>query len=212
MKKNFSLSSLLLVMTIACLSLALVILQSRSTLLQHKLEQYKERFGELEVLSPGRVSLTRLASQVEILGPGGQPTSPEDFGRYRISVPWGYRALLRLGDSTFSNAEPLSNPPPTKSVSMNEWSFGADDVLTYIVTTDLDGRPRILVSNQKQTLIDYQMDDWPDTSVLAEVQHLETPETASFSVSEPIRLTLWRDPVTKRGVMLWLEPVSGVEP
>jgi hypothetical protein len=208
MKKNYSLSSLLLVTTIVCLLLTFIILQQRSTYLQHELAQYRQRFGELGPISPGRVSLTRLSSQVDILGPGGDPTPPEEIGRYRISVPWGYRALLRLGESTFPNSEPRSNPPPTESASLNEWCFGADDVITYLVTTDLDGTPRIVVFDEKQTLIDYRMKDWPDTSSLMEVSHLETSETTSFMTSETISLTLWRDPATNRGVMLWLEPVT----
>ncbi len=154
----------------------------------------RKQFGYLHIDDPDRIYVSRI---------GG------DFfpGRYRLHIPPGHRFLLHLADTEIPDTGYPENPKPTKTLSMNSWREGADIVLTWTVYKD-NKAVRVEVATDTERLFDYVLADWQPASGPEEANHLQTDPQKSFSPNETIRFMWFRNPTTKRGVMLWLEPLG----
>lgn len=124
----------------------------------------------------------------------------------RIVVPPGSRYLLHLSDATFDDQTPSDTLPPTKTISLNDWRDGADRIVTCEVHLD-NGVPVVTVRTDEHELFNYRLADWIDSGQRHEGSFL-SDQPRSFTVDETITITTWRDPGTKRGIAVWLEPHS----
>ena len=153
----------------------------------------REHFGFLRIDDPTRIYISRFEP------PNASP-------RYRLHIPPGNRYLLHMADMELPDTGYPDNPKPTKSLSMNSWREGADVVLQWGVTSE-NGKRRFRASTDKDQLFDYEFPDWIETPGPSEGLSLRPDPQMSFFPSETIRFMSWRNPKTKRGVMLWMEPL-----
>ena len=100
-----------------------------------------------------------------------------------------------------------ANPKPTQSLSMNSWRNGADVVLSWTVTSDSDGTPRLKVATDAEELFDYRIEGWKKVAFPNSGSKLTTDKKQSFSADEVIHFMSFSNDETKRGVMLWMEPL-----
>lgn len=193
MKKSYSLSTLMLLMIIVALSLTLVVTRWKFVEVHDELEVNRQRFGHIRVDDESKTYVSRITNPNESVG-----TS------YRIRVPEGSRYLLHLSDMVSDESGFPVNPEPTKSISLNGWRDGADVILTYSLYWENDA-PRFRVHTESQSFFNYVPPDWSGQG-RNEATQLETSPQVEYSTDETVNFVWWRDPVTDRGLLLWLEP------
>jgi len=116
--------------------------------------------GQVDAANSGYITLARLRLIDKQHGPGDVRIPSDLTGRYRTHVPFGHRLLLHLSDTKAPTNDYPKSLQPSKTASMNSWSFGRDDALTYAVFNDLDGTPRVIVSTETETIFDFRLPNW----------------------------------------------------
>jgi hypothetical protein len=206
---SFSLVTIFLLVTIAALSVSHVAMMRRMREVQSvaraevatanaELELVRKEFGYIKVEDPKRIYITRIESNAA----GGN--------HYRMHIPAGTQLMLHITDTNFSPRGEPESRKPTKTLSMNSWQDGDDVILTFFIQLDDDGTPRLKVFTDTEPLFDYRLDGWeqPQPDFPNSGSDLTTDEQKSFPPHETIHfMKFWND-VTKRGVMLWMEPLA----
>jgi hypothetical protein len=201
---SFSLLTLFLVIVIAALIASQAALMRRMeearkelAKAQQEVAHVRKQFGYIKVTKPQLVLIARIESG-EIPG-----------NRYRMIIPPGVHYMLHITDSADVPASGFpDNPQPTETMSMNSWRNGADVVLRFGVRNDADGIPRLDVATDSEELFSYRIEGWQTVAYPNSGYHLQTDEKQSFSPDEVIRFMTLSNDQTKRGVMLWMEPVA----
>ena len=195
--KSYSLFSLLLLIVIVALAVSQFVMMRQLREARTEIDAVRSKYGYIRVDDPSKTYVSRIAD------------NEEDVDSYRICVPAGSRYLLHLTDTTFENSDYPNNPTPTKTISLNHWREGADAVLSYSIYWENDA-PRFVVHTETEKMFDYVPTDWVAGTGggPSEGSHLTTESQAEFSTSDTIRFMWHRDPATKRGLMLWLEPYA----
>lgn len=200
---SFSLATLLLLVVIAALIVSHVamtrqVVDARAELAAARLEveEVRRKFGHIRVENEKQIFVARV-SEREV----------GTYDAYRIHIPPGHHYFLHLTDATFPTLGNPVDPKPTKTMSMNGWKDGADVVLTCSILKD-EGTPRVQVSTQTDSLFDYRMENWIDAPGPSDGWHLKTDPQEAFSPDDTIYVMQWRNYQTKRGIMLWMEPLA----
>lgn len=190
--KKFSLSTLLLLIVIVALSVSQFFMMQQLKSARKEVDAVRKSYGHISVDDP---TLTYVCGI-----PKSQNRVPTAA---RIVVPAGSRYLLHLSDATFDDQTPSNSLPATKTISLNSWRDGADKILTCEVLRD-NGVPVVKVRTDEHEFFNYRMEGWTDSGQMHEGSFVSEPR--SFTVDETISISTWRDPGTKRGVAIWLEP------
>ena len=195
--KSYSLFSLLLLVVIAAMVVSQFLMMRQLAEARAEIDSVRSKYGYIRVDDRSKTYVARIAD------------NEEDVDSYRICVPAGSRYLLHITDTTFEDSDYPDDPIPTKSISLNHWREGADAVLSYSIYWENDAL-RFVVHTETEKMFDYVPADWVAGTGggPSEGSHLITETQAEFSTSETIRFMWHRDPTTKRGLMLWLEPYA----
>ena len=201
---SFSLVTLFLLTVIAALLVSQVVMMLEVRKARQEVQMAREEvtavrkeFGYLKPTSEDRIQIVRIEGHEEI---GGT--------RYRMRIPPGHRLALHLSDvQDFPPAGYPKNPKPTKTMVMHSWRNGADVVLRWQVVSDPDGIPRVKVATDAEELFDYRLEGWQLVAFPNSGTGLHTHQNESFSPNEVVEFCGFSNDQTKRGVMLWMEPL-----
>lgn len=201
-QRSFSIATLLLWTLIIALTLSNIVAAWRLAdiaEINDELKENRRRYGYITVTDPAKTYVSEIEA----------PEEPWNTS-LRVRVPKGSWYLLHLSDASFDEHGPPADLQPTETISLNGWRDGAEAVLTYSIQLD-KGRPRIVVRSEAQGLFDYVPPDWgvSDTGEeWTEGWMIDAQPQLEYSIDETIRLTWFRNAVTGRGLVLWLEPFS----
>jgi hypothetical protein len=162
---------------------------------REEVESIRRKYGYIRVEDEKMTYVSRIAE------------NEETDDAYRIVVPAGSRYLLHLTDTQFEHDGYPPDPIPTKTISLNGWREGADVVLSYSIYWE-NNAPRVVVHTEADEFFDYVPPNWQSGGGPNEGSHLQTAPQKAFAIDETIQFMWWKDPSTKRGIMLWLEPHS----
>jgi hypothetical protein len=201
---SFSLLTIFVVTVIAALSISQVVLmrrmeQARQDVAnaQAEVAEVRTQFGYILMTDPHLVHIARIES-------GEDPAI-----RYRMIIPRGCHYMLHITDMLDFPASGFPvDPQPTETMSMNSWRDGADVILHWNMPSDPDGTPRLVVATDSDELFSYRIEEWKKTGFPNTGWKLETNEKQTFKPDETIRFMTHSNDETRRGVMLWMEPVE----
>jgi len=196
---RFTIRDVLWLMVVVALVVSQIVMMRKLSEAHAEVETVRKQFGFIRPEDPNRIYIARI---------GGDIGTPD---QYRMHIPPGHRFLLHIADTEIPDTGYPENPKPTKTLSMNPWREGADVVLKWAIY-DSGPAPRLEVSTDSEPLFNYEMPDWVPSPGPSEGNHLQTKPQQSFSPEDRIRFMWWRNPTTKRGVMLWMEPLRDVAP
>lgn len=165
-----------------------------------ELELVRKEFGHIQVDDPNRIQISRIEGRE---AKGGV--------HYRMRIPPGHRYFLHLADvsgDAYSDLGQPKNLKPTETLSMNSWRDGADLILSWRTEMEDDGKRRIEVFTDSEPLFSYRIENWKETSFPNSGYHLTTDEQKSFAPDETIFFMSWGNDETKRGIALWMEPLT----
>ena len=191
--KSFSLLTLFLLVVIAVLAVSQFVMMGQLADARAEVDSVRRKYGHIRVENESKTYVSRITD------------NEQDNDAYRIRVPAGSRYLLHLTDATFEKSDYPDNPIPTKTISLNGWREGADAVLSYSIYWESNA-PRVVVHTETEEMFDYVPPGWVNGAGPTEGSHLTTEPQAEFSTDDAIQLMWWREPSTRRGIMLWLEP------
>jgi hypothetical protein len=194
-RKSLSLTTLLLLTTISALIVGLVAVGRRLADAQAEVEDVRRKYGHIRAEDPGATYIARIEE------------NESSSNEYRLVIPPGSHYLIHVTETTFLKSEYPVDPIPTETISLNSWKNGADVVLSYSIYVEGDDR-RLIVHTNSEQFFDYQLKDWTDGTMPNEASHLQTDGQRAFQPDETIRFMWYRNPETKRGVMLWMEPAN----
>jgi len=154
----------------------------------------RKQFGYLDIRDPKLVYIGHI---------GGRS------GCYRVAIPPGTRFLMHVTEMEFATEGWPENPEPTKTLVMGSWNEGADVVLNWSFGGDGNKR-RFRVKTDSEELFDYVLENWKEGPLPNSCTYIVGPNETqkSFKPSETILLVLYKNDSTKRGVLLWMEPLA----
>jgi hypothetical protein len=204
-RTQFSLLTLLLLVTIAALLVSNVAMmrwmnQARREAEQARgeVERTRRQFGYLHIDDPELIYVSRIAGD----GTSGRQNS------YRLHIPPGHRFLLQVAETDITDFGEYATPEPAETLAMNSWNEGADVILNWSVQYDDDGTPHLKVATESEELFDYPIKAWKQGSGMRDASRLSADPQKSFRPEEEIRFMWSRVVASKRGVVLWMEPLS----
>ena len=197
-KLTFTLSTLLLMVVIVAQFMSQMVMMRELSAARDELEEVRRKFGYIDAKNAKQIYVARIEE------------NENDVAAYRIHIPPGHHYLLHLTDTIFETEGYPDNPKPTKTLSMNSWKEGADVVLSYSIYHE-NSAPRVRVWTETEELFNYRPKNWVKTPGPSEGSDLTTHPQKAFDSNETIRFMQWKDGGTKRGVMLWMEPVADYE-
>jgi hypothetical protein len=196
--KSFSLSTLLLVIVIVALAISQIILVTQLRWARAEVNDVRSKYGYIHVTDPSKTYVAQIAEK-------------ESAGdAYRIWIPKGSRYLLHLTDSNFETNDSPKNPTPTKTISLDDWRQGADTTLSCTIYWE-NKSPRVVVHSKSDEIFNYQPPHWEGSSGPSEWTWLQSNGQNEYSADQNIQFMLWRDKLTNRGILLWLEPIANSE-
>ncbi|MBN1910567.1 MAG: hypothetical protein JW818_12555 [Pirellulales bacterium] len=195
---TFSLATLMLLVVIVAQGISQYVMMRELAAARAEVEEIRRKYGHIRVEDEQKVYIASI-------------TENENVGTaYRLRIPPGCHYMLNLADTTFPANGYLEDPRPTKTLSMNTWKKGADVVLSYMIYND-GKKQKVRVWTETATLFDYHLKNWVDSVGPSEGSSLEAIPQKAFSPNETIRLMSWKNPETRRGVILWMEPLAAWE-
>ena len=194
-KRSFSLTTLLLLTTIAALIVGLVAMGRRLADMQAEVDVIRRKYGHIRAEEPDTIYIARIQE------------NESSRNEYRLVVPPGHHYMLHVTETTISESDYPADPTPTKTISLNGWKEGADVLLSYSINVEGSDR-RLIVRTNTEEFFDYRLEDWQDGGIPNEGSHMQTNGQRAFRPDETIRFMWYRNPDTKRGVMLWMEPAD----
>ena len=193
--KSYKLSTLFLLVVIVALSVSQLVMMRRLANASAEIDSVRSKYGHVRVDDPSKTYVARIVD------------NEQSQSAWRIRVPAGSRYLIHITDATFEKSEYPDDPIPTETISLNGWQGGADVVLSCSVRWE-NNAPRVVVHTETEKLFDYAPPNWVNSTGPREGSQFTPRPQAEFSIDETIRFMWWRDPSTKRGIMLWLEPIA----
>ena len=190
--KSFSLSTLLLVVVIAALTFSQILLMRQLGLARAEVNDVRRKYGYIRVTDKSKTYVAQI------------PENESAGDAYRLWIPKGSRYLLHLTDSSFETNDSPINPLPTETVSLDDWSRGADTILSFSIYWE-NKAPRVVVHTKTDEVFDYVPSNWKGNSGPSEWTWLQSYGQTEYSADQNIRFMLWRDKTTNRGILLWLE-------
>ena len=203
--KSYSISKLLLVVTLLALVLAQVSTMIQLQRVRKDNFRLRYQYGHIEVEDPSKVSVVQFSNPDY---GGGMPDGIKARESFRILIPPGARYALQLADAASKSgvAYPDVNQlSPTRSVPL---PAGSEIVVSRSVRLD-DGVPRVLLSSETELLVDYSPTDWQGTmgGTSTSWPDMRTMQN-DFDPGQRIRLFWWFAENVDRGFMVWLEPID----
>ncbi len=201
---SFSILQAFLILTIVALAVSHVAMFRR---LQQAREQVRQAEAEIDIVrkeygylrgeDPGKIHIVRI-----------QAGERQREVRVRMRIPPGQKLMLNIADTRFSpQGEPVSWKP-TQSMSMNNWSQGADVILRWTWEHDDQNVRRFRAWTDSQTLFDYRLEEWEETDFPYSVGGSLGEGEQSFSPDGTIRFTAFWNDETRRGFIFWMEPTQ----
>lgn len=195
--KSYSLSTLLLWMVVVALILSQVILMQQLRVARAEVNDVRRKFGYIRVVDRNKTYVVLIAE------------NEADSTAFRIWVPKGSHYVLHLTDATFDSNESPADPIPTTSISLSNWQQGADTTLSCSLYWE-NNRPRAVVQDKTSQLMDHVLSDWIGASGPSELTWYPGVPT-EYTSNQNIPLMLWRNASSRRGILLWLEPLAKAE-
>jgi hypothetical protein len=192
--KSYSLSTLLLLMVVVALILSQVILMQQLRVAREDVNDVRRKFGYIHVVDKSKTYVALIAE------------NEADGTAFRVWVPKGSHYVLHLTDATFDSNEGPADPVPTTSISLNDWQQGADTTLSCSLYWE-NNSPRAIVHDKTSQLMDHVLPDWIGASGPSELTWYPGAQT-EYTSNQNIPLMLWRNTSSKRGILLWLEPLA----
>jgi len=193
--KSFSLSTLLLVVVIAALTFSQILLMRQLGLARAEVNDIRRKYGYIRVTDKSKTYVAQI------------PENESAGDAYRLWIPKGSRYLLHLTDSRFETNDSPTNPLPTKTILLEDWSQGADTTLSFSIYWE-NKAPRVVVHTKTDEIFDYVPSDWKGNSGPSEWTWLQSGWQTAYSADQNIQFVLWRDKTTTRGILLWMEPYA----
>ena len=164
------------------------------SLARAEIADVRRRFGYIRIDDQEQIYVARITE------------SEPGVDAYRIHIPPGNHYMLHLTESEFLNESYPVDPKPTGTMSMDQWTEGADVVLRFWISNGPLGHPVVHVSTNAEELFDYRLGRWWSGGPTEE-SSLQTNPQKAFD-PENNDSFLWRPNASNgRGVMLWMEPV-----
>lgn len=195
--KSYSLTTLLLLTVVVALILSQVLLMKQLKVAREEVNDVRRKFGYIRVVDKSKTYVALIAE------------NEADSTAFRVWVPKGSHYVLHLTDATFDSNECPADPIPTTSISLKDWQQGADTVLSCSLYSEKNG-PRAIVHDKTSQLMDHVLSDWIAASGPSEVTWYPGAPT-EYTSNQNIPLMLWRNSSSKRGILLWLEPLAKSE-
>lgn len=192
--KSYSLLTLLLLMLIPALVVSQIVMMRQLADARAEVDDVRRRYGHLVVENDEQTFVARIQNE-------------QYENAYRLHIPPGQHYVLHVTDANFPEDDFLTDPQPTTNLHMHPWKQGAD-VLLFCSTGFKNGTSFLEVHTETEQLIDYAAEGWTDSGGETDEFHLVTDPQQAFAPDDTIRFMWRRDPVTKRGVMLWMEPLA----
>lgn len=191
--KKYSLATLLLLTVVVALGLSHVLLWRQLSLARAEVRSVRRKFGYIRVDDASKIYVAQIA---EFEGVGDA---------YRLRFPDGADYVLHVSDATFDSTQVDPPPNPVQTVGLYDWRSGADTVLSATVLWD-GAAPRLVVQAKAGPSWEYVPPDWQGGAGPADWTWLQPEGQSEYSTDDQIRLFLWRNTKTDRGLLLWLEP------
>lgn len=195
--KSYSLSTLLLLMVVVALILSQVILMQQLSVARAEVNDVRRKFGYIHVVDQSKTYVALIEE------------NEKDGTAFRIWVPKGSQYVLHLTDAKFDSNECPADPIPTTSISLKDWQQGADTMLSCSLYWEKDV-PRAVVHDKTSQLMDHVLSGWIGASGPSELTWYPGLPT-EYTSNQNIPLMLWRNSSSKRGILLWLEPLAKSE-
>lgn len=204
--KSFSLSSVLLLVTLVALLLANVLSWRKSVAIHSELERVQNEFGVIDASDSSKTSVKRFVNKDYRIASESGWVSAESF---RVVPADGVAYALHLSEMNYSGrgAYPsVEELKPNASVQFESWRPGA--VVSCVVTSH-DKKPRVLVTADSELVIDHQSPEpWGTVKATTETWMGLGSGQSEYDPGEVIRLYWWYAEGDGRGFMLWLEPLD----
>lgn len=192
-RKSFSLFALLMLILVLALLVSQVVMMRQLADARAEVDDVRRRYGHLVVENDEQTFVARIQNE-------------QYENAYRLHIPPGRHYVLHVTDAQFPRDDYLDDPQPTTNLHMHPWKQGADVLLSYS-TGFKNGTAFLEVHTETEQLIDYAVEGWTDTGGESHGFQIDTPQQA-FAPDDTIRFMWRRNPVTGRGMMLWMEPLA----
>ena len=204
-KSRFSLFTLLLFMVIVGLSISHWVMMQKVREAQEELNAalsevstVRKHFGYLDIDDPKLIYIGPIESR---------------RSSYRLHIPPGHRFLMHVTEMAFPTEGWPENPEPSATLVMGSWNEGADVVFQWRTISEGNNR-RFIVKTDSEELFDYTLNNWEEGPLPNSATYIVGPGESqkSFQPDETIRFMLFKNDSTRRGVLLWMEPLSNRYP